>query len=125
MRVTTEGPLFDGRAQKAMTEIVADVAKEVGTAGQDMVLAGLGATLVNPTGAYEERITLYANAGQARVHDQMAVYGAWLEGVGSRNAPVTRFDGYHNFRNATQQLDGFATEIAERVVRQHIHKLGG
>jgi hypothetical protein len=32
------------------------------------------------------------------------VYGPWLEGVGSRNFPVTRFRGYHAFRVAAQEL---------------------
>ena len=122
--VTTDGPLFD-RGQALMDEIVAAVAKEVGEVGKETVLAGLNATLRNPspTGGYRDKITVYASTFQSRVHDQMSVYGPWLEGTGSRNA-TTRFKGYANFRQATQQLDRMAVDIAERVIAEHIRKLG-
>lgn len=91
-----------------------------------MVLSGLDATLRNPTGAYRDTVVLNADGPRSSVHDQMNIYGAWLEGVGSRNAPVTKFEGYHNFRNATDLLNHqMAQQIAEDVVRRHLHKLGG
>ena len=120
--VTTSGPFFE-RFDEVMEEIVAAVAKELGDVGRETVLAGLNATLRNPTGAYASRITNYASRGQSRVHDQMGIYGPWLEGTGSRNA-TTRFKGYANFRQATQQLDRMAVDIAERVIAEHLRKLG-
>lgn len=122
-KVTFSGPLFDGRAQAAMDDIVADVADKLGTEGQRRVLLGLDATLRRPTGAYRSRITKYANAGQARVHDNRGIYGPWLEGIGSRNK-TTRFKGYRNFRNATQQLNRGAKALADNVIAQHIDKMG-
>lgn len=117
------GPLFD-RGSEVMEEIVTAVARELGDVGKETVLFGLNHTLRNPTGAYESAITVYAGRGQSRVHDSMVIYGYWLEGIGSRNK-TTRFKGYHNFRNATQQLDRMAVGIAERVIAEHLHKLGG
>lgn len=53
------------------------------------------------------------------VHDDIAKpYGPWLEGVGSRNAPVTRFEGYHALRDAAEIADRNATAIGnERISR--------
>lgn len=122
MPATFSGPLFD-QGSAVMDDIVAAVAKELGDVGRETVLAGLKHTLRNPTGAYESRIVNYASAFQSRVHDQMSVYGPWLAGTGSRNA-TTRFKGYANWRNATQQLDRMAGAIAERVIGEHLRKLG-
>jgi hypothetical protein len=125
VRVTFSGPLFDGRAQAAMPDIVDAVSGALGAEGQRRVLAGLDTTLRQPTGAYRRRIALYGPVGgQARVHDNRGIYGPWLEGVGSRNR-TTRFKGYHNFRTATQVLQRAAKPLAEHVIAQHIHKLGG
>jgi hypothetical protein len=123
--VKASGPLFDGRAKQAMRRIVAAIAHKLAVEGQRRVLQGLDATLRRPTGAYRSRVTLYeSGTGQARVHDDRAIYGPWLEGTGSRNA-TTRFKGYANFRKAYQELDRAAVPLAEHVIAQHIAELGG
>lgn len=125
VNVSFHGPLFDGRAQAAMPEIVDAISGALGTEGKRRVLSGLDATLRRPTGAYRSRISLYGpTGGQARVHDRMGIYGPWLEGTGSRNR-TTRFKGYRNFRTATQVLQRAAKPLAEHVIGQHLHKLGG
>ena len=50
-----------------------------------------------------------------------AVYGPWLEGVGSRNA-TTRFKGYWAFRKATSALDHAIEEIGDRLFRSRYHR---
>lgn len=123
--VTFEGPLFDGRAERAIPEIIDEIAGALGTEGKRRVLAGLDATLRAPTGAYRSRIALYGPVGgQSRVHDNRGIYGPWLEGTGSRNR-TTRFKGYRNFRTAAQTLNQAARHLAEEVIRRNIHKLGG
>ena len=123
--VTFSGPLFDGRAQGVLDDIVNDVSGTLGREGQRRVLQGLDHTLRRPTGAYRSRIALYGPvAGQARVHDSRVIYGPWLEGTGSRNR-TTRFKGYRNFRNATQQLQTAAKPLAQEVVSRHIGRMGG
>lgn len=125
VKVIFSGPLFDGRAQAAMPGIVDAVSGALGAEGRRRVLAGLDATLKRPTGAYRSRIALYGpTQGQARVHDNRGIYGPWLEGTGSRNR-TTRFKGYRNFRTATQVLQRAAKPLAEHVIGQHTHKLGG
>lgn len=108
-----------------MAEIRDEVAGKLITEAQRRWLAGLDATLRHPTGAYRSRITPYGpRAGQGRVHDQQCVYGPWLEGTGSRNR-TTRFKGYRNARNVTSVLNAAAPALAEHVVAQNLHKLGG
>lgn len=123
--VRFEGPLFDGRAQAAMPLIADAVAEGLGKEGKRRVLVGLDGTLRRPTGFYRSRVALYGPVGgQARVHDSMVIYGPWLEGTGSRNR-TTRFKGYRNFRNATQTLQAAAVPLAENIIAQHLHRLGG
>jgi hypothetical protein len=45
------------------------------------------------------------------------VYGPWLEGIGSRNAPVTRFRGYHAFRKASEALQRRIAGMGDRIFR--------
>ena len=45
--------------------------------------------------------------------DTGIIYGYWLEGIGSRNFPKTRFRGYRMWRDATQQIQAEAEKIAE------------
>lgn len=123
--VTMTGPLFDGRAARALDELPNQIAGALGTEAHRRVLAGLDATLRKPTGAYRSRVTLYGPvAGQARVHDGRSVYGPWLEGTGSRNR-TTRFKGYRNWRTATQQLRSGAPALAQNIVAANMHKMGG
>lgn len=123
--VRFEGPLFDGRAQGVLDTIVFDVSDSLGREGKRRVLQGLDHTLRKPSGHYRSRIQLYGPvAGQARVHDSRVIYGPWLEGTGSRNR-TTRFKGYRNFRNATQQLQTAAKPLAENVIARHIGRMGG
>lgn len=125
VRTDFSGPLFNGRAQAAMAEIVDEISGALATEGERRVLANLDATLRRPTGAYRARVTKYGPvAGQARVHDRNGIYGPWLEGTGSRNR-TTRFKGYANWRRATQQLQRGAKPLAEEVIRRNIGKLGG
>jgi hypothetical protein len=124
VRVTMSGPLFDGRAQRAMRGITADIVERLAVEGERRWLAGLTATLRKPTGAYVSRIDHQSSATRSRVHDNRGIYGPWLEGTGSRNK-TTRFKGYANARKATQQLEAGAPHLAEQVIREHLSELGG
>ena len=57
------------------------------------------------------------------VHDSGLVYGPWLEGVGSRNAPVTRFKGYSMFRKVAQQLERKAPDMVKPQTRRMAKEL--
>ncbi|MGV9803926.1 hypothetical protein ACWDTP_38425, partial [Mycobacterium sp. NPDC003449] len=57
------------------------------------------------------------------VNDGGVVYGPWLEGTGSRNAPVTRFRGYATFRRVKAMIDRRAPGIAQRLLRRYIGRM--
>ena len=126
IEITTTGPLFDGRAQRAITDAVTDARDDVAEFAEEYVLALTGAYFRHPTGYYESHvITTRVSADVALVHDQGVVYGPWLEGVGSRNAPVTRFAGYSHWRTTKGLVRMRGPQIAERAVRRHLPEMGG
>lgn len=111
--VHVTGPLFDGRADAAVDAFTHQVEHDIAVAGQRMVLDRLGQVLQHPTGRYESKIRTDRAAGAERIWDGgRVVYGPWLEGVGSRNYPVTVFRGYRTFRIVGQQLRQDSWQIA-------------
>lgn len=104
-RVTAHGPIFDGRAQRAVDGYVEELEED----GADWALGHIQRTFhaqfKNPTGYYESHVRVRSERGDAVVSDggQIA-YGPWLEGVGSRN-DATRFKGYWAFRKAAAALE--------------------
>lgn len=71
-----------------------------------------------PTG-YAARHIVNRDLGSMHViTDSGIVYGAWLEGVGSRNFPTTRFKGYAIFRRTTRDVDNRAVQLAMPAIRE-------
>ena len=119
--VEVRGPLFDGRTQAALQAGMADAVWEVAKTGRGMLGIEYIRTFKNPTGYYESRTEADRVSDElAVIHDNDVIYGPWLEGIGSRNYPVTRFKGYHNWRRVTQMLEKAAKPIAEKVISQHL-----
>ncbi len=118
IRVDLDGPLFDARARQVMKQYVDDAKQEVADAGEQAVLLQLGRVLRHPTGYYESQIGVKKRGKGLVIHDSKVIYGWWLEGIGSRNSPVTRFPGYFTFRIVGQELHGRAGPIAEMVLRE-------
>ncbi|PRY35343.1 hypothetical protein [Umezawaea tangerina] len=118
------GPLFDGRAELAMEDVVDDSRTEAGEAGLNVWHSILGGHIRERTGAYESRM-VSEDQGFATVdHDHGSLYGPWLEGTGSQNAPVTVFPGYGSADQATGVLNsGEAEHVAEQVLRRHLPRM--
>lgn len=57
--------------------------------------------------------------------DTGIIYGYWLEGIGSRNFPKTRFRGYRMWRDATQQIQAEADKIAQPHIDRAVERLNG
>jgi hypothetical protein len=57
--------------------------------------------------------------------DTGIIYGYWLEGVGSRNFPKTRFRGYRMWRETTQQIQAEAEKIAQPHIDRAVARLNG
>lgn len=119
------GPLFNGVAANVVRDMVRDVEQALADQGQNMVLGRLIQVIRKPTPYYWTQIEQINRRGGIEVTGESVIYHWWLEGVGSRNFPVTRFKGYRSFEITTRALDARAESVAEPVVRAHMPKLGG
>lgn len=120
--VTAQGPLFDGRAQLEVSHFLDDSIDLVAARAEENVDVNLATSLRHPTGHYQSNINTRREGLTQVVNDSGVIYGAWLEGVGSRNSPVTRFKGYFSFRRAEQATDARVPEIVrpglDRLMRE-------
>lgn len=124
--IHTSGPWFDGRAERAMEQACDDALDDISAYAEERVLMGTSAHFKTRTPYYETRIITDRVSGEeALVHDQGVIYGPWLEGVGSRNAPVTRFKGYGHWRAAKQAVAARGPQIADAAVRRRLPEMGG
>lgn len=124
--IVMSGPLFDGRAARAMQDAADDAREQIAEFGEEVALARMGQYFQHPTGYYESRVTTTRVTGDtSRVHDQGVIYGPWLAGVGSRNYPVTRFRGYSHWREAKQLVAARGPVIADRAVQRRLPEMGG
>lgn len=101
-----------------------EIAEETAKFALHQVKGNLHVSLQHPSGFYESRVDIYRMQGDPVVSDGGVIYGAWLEGVGSRNSPVTRFRGYASFRRARQATQAAAQRIAMRVLRPYLRRYG-
>jgi hypothetical protein len=128
MSVTVDkrGPLFDGRAEKEVADACEEIEKSVSTLGASMVRSRLNSgVLKKQTPYYRMRVVNRPEAPGWKITDQGVIYGYWLEGIGSRNAPVTRFKGYHTFRIITSELNGRCVAIANGVLAKFAARMNG
>ena len=128
--VIATGPLFDGRAQPMVNGMLDEVKNEVGDAALWRWQMNMIGTFRESTGRYEShahKVTrdrdVVVNDGWGDTND--LPYGPWLEGVGSRNSPVTRFPGYLNLRRALQYVWPRVASIAQPVVDTWMERLNG
>jgi hypothetical protein len=120
VETTTRGVLFQqGQANMLMRRYADDVERETAEYGEGLVHFYLASSLKRPTGYYQSQIAIRYRGGDPVVSDGGVIYGPWLEGVGSRNSPATRFPGYATFRKVTQIVDRDAGVIADRVWQRY------
>jgi hypothetical protein len=118
-RMIKRGPMFNGRTAAALHTYADEVGYKVATFAEDMVQQRLAQVLQHPTGYYQSKVTVARQGGGYMVWDQGVVYGPWLEGTGSRNAPVTRFPGYATFRRTKAIVDHKAPSIAYELLGRY------
>lgn len=122
--ITISGPLFDGRAARELADYCDQAREDIAEFGEEYLLTLTGEFFKNPTPYYETRVTTErASADVSRVHDQGVVYGPWLEGVGSRNFPVTRFKGYGHWRKTKDVLALRGLDIAEHILQRYLPRV--
>ena len=116
--VTRSGPLFDGRAEAAIRDFCGDWEREYAQKTEDAVRTIGQGMFKHSTGNWSRHIETRAEGGHQDVHDSNIIYGPWLEGTGSRNAPKTRFKGYSIFRKAAQRMQREAGPYANSMLGQ-------
>ena len=133
------GPLFNGSAERAVERGVEAIRQKLAEEGARLAAATLAASIRRErTGRAVRSVT---TTGKSRIYQtgkytmpvvvdrdetvvtmDLATYGPWLEGTGSRNL-TTRFKGYGSFRRAGQVLDGMAEAIAEDAIAPYVREM--
>lgn len=140
---TESGPLFDGRAEAALRRGIEAAQQAVADQGKRLTMAVFAGQIRRNRGRFLASIT---TTGQSRTYTtrggrqtysmpvvvdssaetlvttDLATYGPWLEGTGSRNE-TTRFKGYHGFRKAGEELDRLAGRTASSAIAPHIREM--
>jgi hypothetical protein len=116
----SRGALFDGRANMLMRRYADDVERETAEYAENLVQFYLASHLKHPTGHLQSKVAVRYRGGDPMVTDGGVIYGPWIEGVGSRNSPVTRFKGYSSFRKAGQAVQRDVGRIADRVWSRYV-----
>lgn len=120
-----KGPVFDGRAAAALEQMTAEIQSEVAKRAEDTWQSYMDASFrtQSPNG-YQSHVNIAKRERDLVVSDGWPEsgleYGPWLEGVGSRNSPVTRFPGYFALRRAAIQVDGEVDEVAKPIVDKYV-----
>lgn len=118
------GPLFDGRADLKVRQACDEIERRVATVGASMIRSELNSVLRTQTPYYRLQNEAAPDPPGWKIWDRGVVYGPWLEGVGSRNFPRTRFRGYSTYRRTFQHIDRRAGVIAEYTVREFLPGMG-
>lgn len=124
MHLRLKGAVVEGRGPaivKAMTEVALE---ELADYTRYEVLTQLDSVLQHPTGYYESQVKAERVSPDIySINDGGVIYGPWLEGVGSRNAPVTKFEGYHSFRIVRGRMAQKARAVAEAAISRQMGAL--
>lgn len=119
------GPLFDGRAEKAVADAADSMEKSVATLGASMVRTRMNQVFKQQTPFYRFLNVAAEDPPGWKIWDQNRVrYGWWLEGV-SRMNRVTRFKGYGTYRLMTQVLRRRAKAMGQAVIVRYMGRMGG
>ena len=136
VRMKLSGPLVKGRGKTILNRAIALAVRDLTNAGVERLNKVLRP---RPAGVFKSAADAGANVsrGNYRRHvrpvfrekntfitDSGIIYGAWLEGVSSRNA-ASKFKGYASFRRTKTWLDKKAPEVLKVHKNRLIKKLGG
>lgn len=124
--IARAGPFLSGQFEKRMPGVIT----EIDQAGADYALKELNRladqSFQNPTGHYQSHLQVTQSDLGLQVDDGPlgAVYGAWLEGVASRNKR-SRFKGYFLWRRASQKVRANTIQIANKTVAAFVARMNG
>lgn len=123
MTYEQSGPLFDGRAAKALEESARDIEQRTAEFGASLIRSRMDMTFRHQTPFYRLQNQARRDGPHWKISDNGVIYGPWLEGVGSRNK-TTRFKGYFNYRRSLAEIQRHMTEIGDGVVGAHLRAVG-
>lgn len=130
--VTTSGPVFDGGAESLARDGAMDCRHRLADRGAELTRLAFSSSIRVDAGRFLHSVTstevtrTFVTQGSGKAYmlpvvvedsatdivvtTDLATYGPWLEGTGSRNES-TRFKGYHGFRRAWEQLTREAPQL--------------
>lgn len=117
---SSRGPMFDGRAMRALNSYVDHLERRLAEEGLEILRGEMHRVFRNPTGYYESRCKVVD--GHV-ISDSRVVYGPWLAGIGSRNYPVTKFKGYDHWTITRDKLNARKQGIGERLLRRYTGRM--
>lgn len=122
--MTVQGGLFDGGWDSGLDELTVDLVGAVSDTVLEQWRANLNSSIKVNRQRYigQTRVTR-VDETRAVVNDDTSVYGPWLEGQGSRNAPVTRFEGYDSAREAAEKVSATVDEVGVPVVVKFVEAM--
>jgi hypothetical protein len=130
IEITYSGPVFDGSA----VSILGDMVRAIQHTVADQALVEWEANMeghIRHSGPVYQTYAQVKDDGDDRVvndgwgETNELPYGPWLEGVGSRNSPVTIFPGYRSLRDAYDDTREQVEELAEPVVDEYVVRANG
>ena len=136
VRMQLTGPLVTGRGKTILNRAIALAVRDLTNAGVERLNkvlrprpAGVfkSAAAAGPNvsrGNYRRHVRPIFREKNTFITDGGVIYGAWLEGVSSRNA-ASKFKGYASFRRTKTWLDKKAPEVLKVHKNRLIKKLGG
>lgn len=121
--VSLHGPLFDGTAVGIIHAAINDCQRRMADTAEEIWQAHMDASFREPTGYYQSHVNIAQRNQDLVVNDAGVIYGFWLEGIGSRNFPVTRFKGYASARRATQAANAMVPEVCDPIIDRAVHEI--
>lgn len=124
------GPMFDGRAVRAMAELADDIRKDVADHAETVWRQKMDESFRHQSpGGYQSFVNTARHDKDLVVNDgwpeSRLPYGLWLEGIGSRNSPVTRFPGYFALRRTYEEVKAQVEAIAQPAVDRRVAEANG
>lgn len=105
-----KGVIFDERGKQAVKRFSEDSTRVMAEAGLQIAKNLFRQSIQQGTGYFLSHLDADISGTYARLHDNMIIYGLWLEGTGSRNA-ITRFKGYFAWQKTSTILNQQGEQI--------------
>lgn len=123
--ISFSGPVFDGTAEELLKEMAEKIQETLAGRALTQWEENMDEHFRDNGGVYTGYAQVKNDGPDVVVNDGWGdtnelPYGLWLEGVGSRNAPVTVFEGYHSLEDAYTTIESQVEEVSQVVVDAYV-----